>query len=189
MKQLIVNADDFGFTRDVNQGIIQAHREGILTATTLMATGDGVRGRGAARQGDADAGCRLSLVLVGRGSVPDERGGAGARRRCWGASAIYDALRGAGSEDYGRGDRADASRYPQAHASTAPGAWRRWRAISEEFQIPWVRRPFDFRGQPGGIGWKNSLMHLRSGGFAADAGQARVPVDGLVRGVPDDGRL
>ncbi|MEO8376403.1 MAG: ChbG/HpnK family deacetylase, partial [Candidatus Sumerlaeota bacterium] len=39
MKRLIVNADDFGFTRDVNQGIIQAHREGILTATTLMATG------------------------------------------------------------------------------------------------------------------------------------------------------
>jgi predicted glycoside hydrolase/deacetylase ChbG (UPF0249 family) len=37
--------------------------------------------------------------------------------------------------------------------------------ISEEFKIQWVRRPFDFRGQPGGIGWKNALMHLRSGGF------------------------
>ena len=39
MKQLIVNADDFGFTRDVNAGIVHAHRHGILTATTLMATG------------------------------------------------------------------------------------------------------------------------------------------------------
>jgi predicted glycoside hydrolase/deacetylase ChbG (UPF0249 family) len=38
--------------------------------------------------------------------------------------------------------------------------------LSEEFRIPWVRRPFDFRAQPGGIGWKNQLMHLRSGGFA-----------------------
>jgi len=37
--------------------------------------------------------------------------------------------------------------------------------VSEEFKIPWVRRPFDFRSQPGGIGWKNALMHLRSGGF------------------------
>lgn len=40
MKRLTVNADDFGFTRDVNDGIVEAHRRGILTATTLMATGD-----------------------------------------------------------------------------------------------------------------------------------------------------
>ncbi len=39
MKYLIPNADDFGFTRDVNLGIVEAHRHGILTATTLMATG------------------------------------------------------------------------------------------------------------------------------------------------------
>ena len=40
MKRLIVNADDFGFTRDVNAGIVEAHLRGILTATTLMANGD-----------------------------------------------------------------------------------------------------------------------------------------------------
>lgn len=40
MKTLIVNADDFGFTPDVNEGIVHAHRAGILTATTLMANGD-----------------------------------------------------------------------------------------------------------------------------------------------------
>ena len=39
-KQLVVNADDFGFTPDVNDGIVEAHREGILTATTLMANGE-----------------------------------------------------------------------------------------------------------------------------------------------------
>ncbi len=38
-RQLAVNADDFGFTRDVNEGIVHAHREGILTSTTLMANG------------------------------------------------------------------------------------------------------------------------------------------------------
>jgi len=37
--QLIVNADDFGFTRSVNEGIREAHLQGILTATTLMADG------------------------------------------------------------------------------------------------------------------------------------------------------
>jgi chitin disaccharide deacetylase len=39
MKYLILNADDFGLTPGVNEGIIRAHRDGILTSTTLMATG------------------------------------------------------------------------------------------------------------------------------------------------------
>ena len=38
MKKLILNADDFGLTRGVNEGIIRAHREGILTSATLMAS-------------------------------------------------------------------------------------------------------------------------------------------------------
>jgi chitin disaccharide deacetylase len=39
MKQLIVNADDFGLTEQVSRGILDAHREGIVTSTTLMANG------------------------------------------------------------------------------------------------------------------------------------------------------
>ncbi len=35
-KLLIVTADDFGISRGVNRGIVQAHREGILTSTSLM---------------------------------------------------------------------------------------------------------------------------------------------------------
>ncbi len=37
MKKVIINADDFGLVSGVNEGIIRAHREGILTSTTLMA--------------------------------------------------------------------------------------------------------------------------------------------------------
>jgi predicted glycoside hydrolase/deacetylase ChbG (UPF0249 family) len=37
--RLIVNADDFGLTRGVNDGIVDAHLRGIVTATTLMAHG------------------------------------------------------------------------------------------------------------------------------------------------------
>ncbi len=33
---LVVNADDLGMSRGVNQGIIQAHREGIVTSASLM---------------------------------------------------------------------------------------------------------------------------------------------------------
>ncbi len=63
-KQLVVNADDFGFTPDVNEGIVEAHREGILTATTLMANGaafdDAIRR--ARETPTLDIGCHLVLV-------------------------------------------------------------------------------------------------------------------------------
>jgi predicted glycoside hydrolase/deacetylase ChbG (UPF0249 family) len=38
---LIVNADDFGRSAGVNQGIVRAHREGIVTSTTLMTNAPG----------------------------------------------------------------------------------------------------------------------------------------------------
>ena len=38
IKRLIINADDFGFSRTVTDGILHAHQAGILTSTTLMAT-------------------------------------------------------------------------------------------------------------------------------------------------------
>ncbi|MFN8008098.1 MAG: ChbG/HpnK family deacetylase [Terriglobia bacterium] len=39
MKRLIVNADDFGWTEKINQGIVEGHQNGIITSTTLMANG------------------------------------------------------------------------------------------------------------------------------------------------------
>ena len=39
MRQLIVNADDFGLTSGVNRGIVEAHRDGVVSSTTLMASG------------------------------------------------------------------------------------------------------------------------------------------------------
>ena len=39
MKRLIVNADDFGLTHNVNRGILDAHRDGIVTSATLLANG------------------------------------------------------------------------------------------------------------------------------------------------------
>lgn len=37
MNRLIVNADDFGLTSGVNRAILELHRAGVLTSTTLMA--------------------------------------------------------------------------------------------------------------------------------------------------------
>src|SRR5229473_8150417 len=37
MKQLIVNADDFGITRGITDGIVEGHRRGMITSATIMA--------------------------------------------------------------------------------------------------------------------------------------------------------
>lgn len=37
--RLIVHADDFGISESVNQGIVDAHRRGIVTSTSVMANG------------------------------------------------------------------------------------------------------------------------------------------------------
>jgi chitin disaccharide deacetylase len=39
-RRLIVNADDYGITRGVSEGILAAHRHGIVTSTTVLVTGD-----------------------------------------------------------------------------------------------------------------------------------------------------
>ncbi|MCZ2157351.1 MAG: ChbG/HpnK family deacetylase [Bryobacterales bacterium] len=75
MKTLIVNADDFGFTADVNDGIAHAHRNGILTATTLMANGAAFdHAVQLARElPSLDIGCHFVLVGDGHSLVPPYR--------------------------------------------------------------------------------------------------------------------
>ncbi len=71
MKRLIVNGDDFGFSREVNAGIIRAHREGILTSTSLMVA-DTARDEAAAlaKENPAlDVGLHL-VVCMGRSVLP-----------------------------------------------------------------------------------------------------------------------
>jgi len=164
VKQLVVNADDFGFTRDVNAGIVEAHRSGILTATTLMATGDAFDDavRLAKETPSLDVGCHL--VLVGSPGFPltvAQLVRAVALRRI----DIYGEL----SQQVRR--IVDAGLSPthldtHKHTHLLPPVLDAVARISEEFQIPWVRRPFDFPLQPGGVGWKNKLMRLMSGRFS-----------------------
>jgi hopanoid biosynthesis associated protein HpnK len=37
--RVIINADDFGMSEEVNDAVIRAHKEGVLTSTSLMVTG------------------------------------------------------------------------------------------------------------------------------------------------------
>jgi hopanoid biosynthesis associated protein HpnK len=76
MKELIVNADDFGLTRGVNEGIIRASREGILTSATLMANGPAFEDavERAKQNPQLGVGCHLALVgglaVAPRGKIP-----------------------------------------------------------------------------------------------------------------------
>jgi len=164
-KRLVVNADDFGFTRDVNAGIVEAHRNGILTATTLMATGEAFDDavRLAKEVPSLDIGCHL--VLVGAPGFPltiPEL----VRTVALGRIKIYDELV--------RQVRriVDAGLNPthldtHKHTHLLPPVLEAVARISEEFRILWVRRPFDFPRQPGGVGWTNRLMRLMSGRFGS----------------------
>jgi hopanoid biosynthesis associated protein HpnK len=72
MKRLIVNADDFGMTHGVNKGIIAASRKGIVTAASIMVTGQAFEEAVAlARENPKlDIGLHLSLT-VGRPASND----------------------------------------------------------------------------------------------------------------------
>src|SRR5437868_13846907 len=73
MRRLIVNADDFGFTRDVNAGIIEAHTRGILTATTLMANGDAFDDAVRCWREHQSLDVGVHCVLIGGNSLVDGR--------------------------------------------------------------------------------------------------------------------
>lgn len=64
MRRLIVNADDFGLTRGVSAGILAAHRHGIVTSTTVLATADIDRDSlAAARDSALGMGLHVNLTL------------------------------------------------------------------------------------------------------------------------------
>jgi len=61
---VIINGDDFGFSHDVNQGIIQAHTEGVLTSTSLMVSGNAAPEAIALARNHPSLAVGLHLVLV-----------------------------------------------------------------------------------------------------------------------------
>jgi predicted glycoside hydrolase/deacetylase ChbG (UPF0249 family) len=141
VKRLVVNADDFGFTRDVNRGIVEAHQYGILTATTLMATGaafdDAVRL--AHENPSLDVGCHL--VLVGAAPFPRTVGRLAASIAL-GRVAIYEALASQVQRILDAGIR-PTHLDTHKHTHLLPPVLEVVASLSKEFQIPWVRRPFD----------------------------------------------
>jgi predicted glycoside hydrolase/deacetylase ChbG (UPF0249 family) len=151
-RQLVVNADDFGFTPDVNDGIVESHRRGILTATTLMANGaafdDAVR---LAHETPAlDIGCHL--VLIGGHSLLTGRAYPLTAPRLLAALArreirAYEELKAQVWHIVGAGIK-PTHLDTHKHTHLAPPVLEAVARIAEEFGIHWVRRPFDFPMNP-----------------------------------------
>lgn len=63
MRNLIVNADDLGWTEGVNHGIAEAHRRGLVTSTSLLANGRAFAGALAVAQSNRELGIGVHLNL------------------------------------------------------------------------------------------------------------------------------
>lgn len=63
MSKLIVNADDFGYCEAVNYGIISAHRNGVVTSTTIMANMPGFDHAVNLLKENKNLGCGVHMTL------------------------------------------------------------------------------------------------------------------------------
>jgi predicted glycoside hydrolase/deacetylase ChbG (UPF0249 family) len=147
LKRLVVNADDFGFTPDVNEGIVEAHRRGILTSTTLMANGaafdDAVRL--ALQNPTLDIGCHLVLI-GGRSALPPHKPLPSGVPQLLaaivaGQIAIHDELAAQVRKIVAAGI-APTHLDTHKHTHLAPPVLDAVARIAQEFGILWVRRPF-----------------------------------------------
>ncbi|MCX6609810.1 MAG: ChbG/HpnK family deacetylase [Acidobacteria bacterium] len=159
MRYLVVNADDFGFTRDVNAGIVRAHREGILTATTLMANGDAFADavRLSAENPSLDIGVHLQMVQGQSLSEPGRL-----------LPATVGALIGelfAGRWDVLKELEAQVEKILAAgikpshldthkHTHLLPPILDAVARVSEKYAIRWVRKPFDLPLDGRRASWK-----------------------------------
>jgi chitin disaccharide deacetylase len=140
-RRLVVNADDFGFTRDVNRGIIEAHRHGILTSTTLMAEGaqfdDAVR---LAREHPSlDIGVH-GVLVQGPGRPPTVA--ALIQALALGRVKPYDELKPQVEKILAAGIR-PTHFDTHKHTHLLPPVLDAVARLCEEYRIGWVRRPMD----------------------------------------------
>jgi predicted glycoside hydrolase/deacetylase ChbG (UPF0249 family) len=73
MKYLIVNGDDYGASPGINRGVVEAHRRGILTSTSLMVDGPASEEAARLSRGLPPLSIGLHVDLAGRTGAADCR--------------------------------------------------------------------------------------------------------------------
>lgn len=193
MRRLIVNGDDFGYTRGVNAGIVRAHRQGILTSTTLMANGEAFEDAVRLARECPSLGIGCHLVLVGGQAMAPVReiqslaGPDGELPDTLGSLVKRLTLGRVKQEELETELRAQIQRIRMAgvqpthvdthkHTHLHPKVMRAVAQVAREFGIQAVRKPYEnfrtlFGGSPGrrGEGQLGRSMTVA----AARIGQAR----------------
>jgi predicted glycoside hydrolase/deacetylase ChbG (UPF0249 family) len=143
MKYLIVNADDFGYTRDVNEGILEAHRRGILTSATLMANGSDFHHAHLLAKDFPSLDIGIHLVLVGERALsrpskclPDSPYGL-LWDRTLDIERELDLQMRRALEVGIKPTHLDTHK----HAHLLPKVARAVAAVAKAYHVPWVRRP------------------------------------------------
>ncbi len=163
MKRLIVNADDFGYTRGVNSGVIRGFCDGIITSTTLMANGVAFEDAVEHAKKNPKLGVGCHLVLVGGAcveatsaipSLADDEGRLPPSLAVLTGKLLAGVVRG---EDLARELRAQISKVIRAgiepthldshkHTHSHPRVMEQVVRVAEEFGIRRVRKPFENGG-------------------------------------------
>jgi predicted glycoside hydrolase/deacetylase ChbG (UPF0249 family) len=156
LRRLVVNADDFGFTHDVNDGIVEAHRKGILTATTLMANGAAFDHAVTLARKNSSLDIGVHLVLVsGRSLLDCDRPLPATvsemlKAVVTGRLRVYEELDAQVRKIVDAGiqlTHLDAHK----HTHLFPPVLNAVARLSKKYGIRWVRRPFDYPLNPQGV--------------------------------------
>lgn len=160
MKRLIVNADDFGFTRGVNRAVVRAFKTGIVTSTTIMANGEAFEDAIELARGNPGLGVGCHLAVVGGrpvapasevSSLIDDRGALPATLTQLMLKLARGSVR---TDDVVCEFRAQVQRVVTAgiepthldthkHSHTHPRVMRALAQVAAEFGIKRVRNPFE----------------------------------------------
>jgi chitin disaccharide deacetylase len=160
MRRLIVNADDFGYTRGVNWGIIRGFRDGIITSATIMANGAAFEDaiRYAKENPTLGVGCHLVLVggacVEAADAIPTLADHDGRLPRSLAVLTGKLVARAVRLEDIARELRAQISKVAQAgikpthldshkHTHLHPRIMEQVIRVGEEFGVRRIRKPFE----------------------------------------------
>lgn len=178
MKRLIVNADDFGYTRGVNAGIIRGFRHGIITSTTIMANGAAFEDAICRAGENPTLGVGCHLVLVGGvcveapRAIPSLAGSDGQLPPSLAMLTSKLLARVVRAEDIARELRAQVSKLMRAgirpthldshkHTHSHPQVMEQVARVAEEFGIHRVRKPFEDRDVSVRFMWGDGWGSLR----------------------------
>ncbi len=198
MKRLIVNADDFGFTRGVNRAVVRAFKTGIVTSTTIMANGEAFEDAVELALANPGLGVGCHLAVVGglpvsqAGDVSSlvDKGGVlpGTLTRL-----MFKLARGSvPTEELTREFRAQLERVAQAginlthldthkHSHTHPAVMKALVVVADEFGIKCVRNPFESPFSLKRPGPLFDWSYLKQYALSAAVSPGAIPFKRLVR--------